>query len=173
FSPKTGLLYNVGIEWCGEFLSRQQEMVPGKTYLGGRVTPLLPPVGTVSSHLDAFDPVTGRRVWRIVTKHPILGSHLSTGRDLLFAGDPEGYFSALNARTGEKLWSFQTGSGHSGGPISYAVNGRQYVATPSGWGSFTAGRVGEFFPELQGARQGGTIYAFSLPERGDARRPAR
>ena len=41
---------------------------------------------------------------------------------------------------------FQTGSGHRGGPISYAVNGRQYIATPSGWGSFTAGRLAEFFP---------------------------
>jgi alcohol dehydrogenase (cytochrome c) len=127
---------------------------------------LLPaPSGKVTSHLDAFDPITGRRVWRIDTPHPLLAALLSTGGELLFAGDPEGNFLALNARTGERLWKFQTGSGHRGGPISYAVNGKQYIATPSGWGSFTAGRLAEFFPELEGARQGATVYAFALPER--------
>jgi alcohol dehydrogenase (cytochrome c) len=165
FSPKTGLLYNMGIEWCGEFRARKQPMTPGKPWLGGTIKLVPPPSGKVTSHLDAFDPITGKRVWRIETPHPLLAALLSTGGDLLFAGDPEGNFSALNARTGEKLWSFQTGSGHRGGPISYAVNGKQYIATPSGWGSTTAGRLGEFFPELQAARRGATIYAFALPER--------
>lgn len=165
FNPKTGLLYNIGIEWCGEFTARRQEMTPGRPWLGGSMKLLPGPSGKVTSHLDAFEPISGRRVWRIDTPHPLLAALLSTGGELLFAGDPEGNFLALNARTGERLWKFQTGSGHRGGPISYAVNGKQYIATPSGWGSFTAGRLAEFFPELEGARQGATIYAFALPER--------
>jgi alcohol dehydrogenase (cytochrome c) len=118
----------------------------------------------LSSHIDAFEPVSGRRVWRVNTKHPTLAALLSTGGDLLFAGDPEGRFSAFDARTGQTLWSFQTGSGHNGGPIAYAVNGREYIATPTGFGSYTAGRLGLFFPELQGARQGATILTFALPD---------
>ena len=93
-----------------------------------------------------------------------LAAVVSTAGNLLFFGDPEGNFSALNARTGETLWTFQTGSGHRGGPISYSVNGKQYVATPSGWGSTAGARLGEFFPELVGNRRGATIFAFKLPD---------
>ena len=170
FSPKTGLLYNVGIEWCVELTARRQDPVPGKSWLGGALTLMPSPSGKVTSHLDAFEPLTARRVWRLETKHPLTAALLSTGGDLLFAGDPEGHFFALDARSGRKLWSFQTGSGHSGGPIAYAVDGRQYVATPSGWGSTTAGSLARFFPELRGARAGATVYAFTLPDGADARR---
>jgi alcohol dehydrogenase (cytochrome c) len=83
-----------------------------------------PPSGKVGSHIDAFEPVTGKRVWRVDTKHPIQAAMLSTTENLLFTGDPEGNFFALNARTGERLWSFGTGSGHRGGPISHSVGGR-------------------------------------------------
>ena len=164
FNPKTGLLYNIAIEWCGEFTGRSQPMVPGRPWLGGSIKVVPPPSGKVTSHLDAFEPLTGKRVWRVETKHPLLAALMSTGGELLFAGDPEGHFSAYRAQTGEKLWSFNTGSGHRGGPISYAVNGKQYIATPSGWGSTVAGRLGEFFPELQAVQRGATVFAFALPE---------
>jgi alcohol dehydrogenase (cytochrome c) len=164
FNPKTGLLYNNGIEWCGEVTARAQELVPGKTWLAGTFRMLPPPSGKVTSHLDAFEPLTGRTVWRLDTKHPLLAALMSTGGDLIFTGDPEGNFFALNARTGQKLWSFPTGSGHRGGPISYAVNGKQYIATPSGWGSGLAGRLPEFFPELEAIQRGATVFAFTLPD---------
>ena len=120
FSPTTGMLYNIGIEWCGEFMAREQEVDQGESWIGGSIKMLPGPPGDVSSHLDAFHPVSGERVWRHETKHPLLGALVSTGGGLVFAGDPEGNFFALNDRTGEKLWSFQTGSGQRGGPISYA-----------------------------------------------------
>ena len=171
FSPATGLLYNIGIEWCGEFIAREQEVEQGEGWLGGAIKLLPSPSGEVLSHLDAFDPLTGERVWRRDTKHPLLAALLSTGGGLVFTGDPEGHFYALNSRTGEELWSFQTGSGHRGGPISYAVDGRQYIATPSGWGSTLGARLGQFFPELLGARQGATVFAFALPDEGDGNAP--
>jgi len=164
YSPKTGLLYNVAVEWCGEFTARVQQGVPGKSWLGGTMKLVPPPSGKVTSHLDAFEPLTGKRVWRVETKHPVLSALLSTGGELLFVGDPEGYFTAYHARTGQKLWAFNTGSGHRGGPIAYGLNGRQYVVTPSGWGSTLAGRLGEFFPELVAAPPGATLFAFTLPD---------
>ena len=164
FSPVSGLLYNIGIEWCGEFIAREQQVEQGESWLGGSIKMLPSPSGEVLSHLDAFDPLSGERVWRHDTKHPLLAALLSTAGGLVFAGDPEGNFFALDDRMGEKLWSFPTGSGHRGGPISYAVDGKQYIATPSGWGSTLGARLALFFPELEGAWQGATVFAFTLPD---------
>ena len=164
FSPASGLLYNIGIEWCGDFQAREEEVEQGDRWLGGSSKMLPLPSGEVLSHLDAFDPLTGDRVWRHDTKHPLLAALLSTAGGLVFTGDPEGNFYALDDRTGEKLWSFPTGSGHRGGPISYSVDGKQYIATPSGWGSSAGAMLALFYPELEGARQGATVFAFTLPE---------
>ena len=145
-------------------MAREHEVEQGDSWLGGSIKMLPSPSGEVLSHLDAFDPITGERLWSHDTKHPLLSALVSTAGGLVFAGDPEGNFFALNGQTGDKLWSFQTGSGHRGGAISYAVDGKQYIATPSGWGSSMANMVAQFFPELQGARQGATVFAFTLPD---------
>ena len=69
----------------------------GKGWLGGTQKFVGTPGSNVLvSHIDAFEPLTGKRVWRVSTKHPILGALLSTGGDLLFAGDPEGNFNAFD-----------------------------------------------------------------------------
>jgi len=97
-------------------------------------------------------------------KYVLLASMLATAGDLLFTGDPEGFFFALDARTGNKLWSFQTGSGNRGSSISYSVNGRQYIATPTGWGSLVGNGVGNLWPEAASFRTGSTLMVFALPE---------
>jgi alcohol dehydrogenase (cytochrome c) len=92
---------------------------------------------------------------------------LTTAGDLVFTGDPEGNFFALDARTGERLWNFQTGAGHRGSAISYSVNGRQYIATPTGWQqSVTGAMLSSLFPGVgETWRVGSTLVAFALPER--------
>jgi len=93
-----------------------------------------------------------------------MASMLATGGDLVFTGDPEGDFFALDARTGEKLWRYQTGAGHRGSAVSYAVNGRQYIATPTGWqASMVGGFMAGMFPD-QSWRPGSTLVVFALPE---------
>jgi hypothetical protein len=73
---------------------------------------------------------------------------LATAGDLVFTGDPEGNFFALNARTGEKLWNYETGAGHRGSAISNSVNGRQNIATPTGYQqSLTVGFVASMIPD--------------------------
>jgi alcohol dehydrogenase (cytochrome c) len=163
FNPRTGLIYNIGIEWCGEFTSRDQEMVAGRGWMAGSDKLLPPPSGQILSHLDAFEPISGTRVWRHQTKFPGMAALMSTAGDLVFTGDPEGNFYALDARTGQQLWSFPTGSGHRGGAVTYAVNGTQYVATPSGWGSSVGIGTANLFPELQSWQPGATVFAFKLP----------
>jgi alcohol dehydrogenase (cytochrome c) len=90
----------------------------------------------------------------------MVGSLLATGGDLLFAGEPSGMFDAFDARTGALLWQFQTGNGIRGGPVTYSVRGRQYVAVPSGWGGWIEG----FAPEQYGAPRGQALVVFALPE---------
>jgi alcohol dehydrogenase (cytochrome c) len=84
----------------------------------------------------------------------------------VFTGDPEGDFLALDARSGAKLWSFQTGAGHRGSAVSYAVNGRQYIATPTGWGSLVSNALMGVWPEAETFRTGSTLMVFALPEDG-------
>ena len=114
------------------------------------------PTGSVS----AFDPATGREVWRWRNETPMCASVLATGGGLVFAGEPTGEFNALNARTGELLWQFQCGSGHHSSPTTYSVGGRQYIAVPSGWGGWIEG----FNPGMLGAPHGAALFVFALPD---------
>ena len=82
------------------------------------------------------------------------------GGDLVFAGEPTGEFNALDASSGELLWQFQCGSGHHSSPTSYSIDGRQYIAVPTGWGAWTEG----FLPGMLGAGQGSSLFVFALPE---------
>jgi alcohol dehydrogenase (cytochrome c) len=164
FSPRTGFLYTPSAELCGEETAVSQEPHEGRSFIGGTWKFTNPPNGPAHGHLDAYDPVTGKRQWSYPYKYMLLASLLATGGDLVFTGDPEGFFFALDARTGTKLWSFQTGSGHRGSSVTYMVNGRQYVATPSGWGSLASGSFPDLWPETANFRGGSTLTVFALPE---------
>jgi len=164
YSPRTGWLYNNGIEWCGITTPKRQEAKEGRGFVAGTVVPKPPPNGPAYGHIDAFDPVTGAKKWTWQTKYPILSSLLATAGDLLFTGDVEGNFIAFDAKTGDKLWSFNTGSGHRGSPIAYSVNGRQYIAVPSGFGSIFIGGMPAVWPETRNLQPGSTLFVFALPE---------
>ena len=159
FSPHTGLLYVPVIEACATFLVDSTPFREGMPYLGGRADVAgQPQIG----YIKAIDPATGREVWSWRSEHPMVGSLLATAGGLLFAGAPTGELLAFDARTGRVLWRYQTGSGIHGNPITYSVNGTQYVAVPSGWGGWVKG----FAPELLGASRGSALFAFALPELG-------
>jgi PQQ-dependent dehydrogenase (methanol/ethanol family) len=164
YSPGTGWFYTAGIEWCQMTTAHREVASEGSAFFGGTFQLLPPPDGPARGHLDAFDPIDGKRFWSYESKYPLLASVLATAGDLVFTGDPTGEFFALDARTGRKLWSYQTGSGHRGSSIAYSVHGRQFVATPSGWGSAVAGVMAQLWPEAEGFRGGCTLFAFALPE---------
>ena len=81
----------------------------------------------------------------------------------MLTGDPEGHFFALDARTGKTLWSYQTGSGNHGSPVTYMVRGRQYIATASGEGVSAIMYNNGFWP-TENWRLGSTLTVFALPE---------
>lgn len=164
YSPRTGFIYAPLNEVCNDITATPTEPQEGRFHANGSIILKLPPNRTTYSHVDAWDPITGKRMWSYPYKYILLASVLATGGDLVFTGDPEGNFFALDARTGAKLWSYPTGAGHRGSAISYSVNGRQYVATPTGWQqSITGSQLAPLFPD-QAWRGGSALVVFALPE---------
>ncbi len=154
FSPRTGWIYSPAQEACNDLIARKDEPVEGRSFIGGNWISKMPPGKTSYGHIDAYDPVTGKKQWTYQYKYWLLASLLATAGDLVFTGDPEGDFFALDARSGQKLWGFPTGAGNRGSAVTYSVNGRQYIANPSGWGSL-AGGMGGFYAD--GVRADGGV----------------
>jgi alcohol dehydrogenase (cytochrome c) len=75
---------------------------------------------------------TGKIAWQSKTAQPMIGGALATAGDLVFAGEGNGWFNAYDARTGKVLWKFQCGAGVNAPPVSYTVNGKQYIAVAAG-----------------------------------------
>lgn len=156
YSRQTGLLYTPVVELCAIFRKFHTEFRESLPYWGGELE--IAPEQR-AGHLKAFDPLTGDEIWAWETDHPVLGSTLTTGGGLVFTGLATGEVVALDAHSGHMLWSFQTGSGIHGSPMTYSVDGRQYLAVPSGWGGWLEG----YAPQLYGASRGGALFVFALP----------
>ena len=164
YSPRTGWLYLPVQELCNDLVAREEEVAEGAGFLGGNWVFKPPPGGKPEGYLAAYDPLTGERKWTLPVTTWIMASVLATAGDLIFTGDPEGNFFAVDAKSGTRLWSFQTGAGHRGSAVTYSVNGRQYVATPSGWGSLVASVQKAIWPDAPTARPGSALLVFALPE---------
>ena len=157
YSPDTGLLYCPVQDIGATATRRRREFKESIPYWGAGVA-----VDTedIAGSISAFDPSTGQEAWRFRNEQPMCASVLATGGNLVFAGAPSGDFYGLNASTGEQLFQFQCGSGHHSNPSTYSVDGRQYIAVPTGWGAWTEG----FLPGMLGAAGGAALFAFALPE---------
>jgi alcohol dehydrogenase (cytochrome c) len=164
FSPRTGLLYLPSQELCNDLVARKEDVPEGASATGGNWVIKAPPNGKIEGEVAAYDPSTGSKKWSFPATTWIMASLLATAGDLIFTGDPEGNFFALDAKTGAKVWSFEDGAGHRGGAVTYSVGGRQFVATPSGWGSIVGGAQSTFFPSAPAARAGSSLVVFALPE---------
>jgi alcohol dehydrogenase (cytochrome c)/quinohemoprotein ethanol dehydrogenase len=98
---------------------------------------------TVKGKLVAWDPAQQKQVWAIERSGPWNGGILTTAGNLVFEGTANGYFEAYRADSGEKVWSFEAQTGVMAGPVTYAVNGEQYVAVLAGWGGIFPLATGE------------------------------
>jgi alcohol dehydrogenase (cytochrome c) len=103
YSPRTGFLYMPLNELCNDLTATSEEGKEGTPFMNGGFELTLPLNRATYSHLDAWDPVTGKRVWSYPYKYVLLASVLATAGELVFTGDPEGFFFALDARTGAKV----------------------------------------------------------------------
>jgi len=113
------------------------------------------------AYLLAWDPVRQREAWRVPHRTAFNGGTLSTGRNLLFEGSADGRFVAYRASDGEKLWESPVGTGVMAAPITYQIEGVQYVAVAAGWGA-SFGLSGGEAARLAGVRGGGRVLAWKL-----------
>ena len=161
YSPQTGFAYVPVINNCAKFTSGKAFFIKGQPYWGSSLTLI---DNQASGSLKAIDVKTGQTKWDVATRSPMVAGVLATAGGLVFTGDAEGFFAAYDAETGKVLWSFQCGSGHHASPITYTLDGRQYIAVAAGWGGWTAGFAGDGAPWLRNARRGNTMFVFALPK---------
>ena len=161
YHPGTGYAYVPVINNCAKFTSDKAFFIKGQPYWGSSLTLI---DGEASGAFKAIDVATGEIKWEVQTRSPMVAGVLATGGGLVFTGDAEGFFTAYDAKTGEDLWHFQCGSGHHASPITYTLDGKQYIAVCVGWGGWTAGFAGDGAPWLRDARRGNTLFVFTLPE---------
>jgi alcohol dehydrogenase (cytochrome c) len=178
FSPETGLLYIPAHNTCMDYEATEVGYIAGTPYLGASVK-MYQGEGH-HGELVAWDPVRATKIWGIEDpKFPLYSGVLATAGNLVFYGTMDGWFKAVDARTGAELWQFKTGSGIVGNPMTYiGPDGRQYVAIYSGIGGWMGavafpaisaddpyaalGVVGAMKDLKQHTTPGGMLYVFGL-----------
>jgi alcohol dehydrogenase (cytochrome c) len=152
YSPTTKTLYVASVEWCGVFtkFDKAPQFALNAHYYGGAVTP--DPREQAKGWLQANDAVTGKLRWREQWPTPLVAGVTVTSGGMLFTGDLNNDFLAIDASNGKTLYRFNTGGTVGGGVISYEIAGKQYVAT-------TSGVVSGFF----GGSGTSAVIVFSLP----------
>jgi PQQ-dependent dehydrogenase (methanol/ethanol family) len=145
FSPRTGMFYVPAHNVCMDYEGVEANYIAGTPYLGASVK-MYPGPGGYRGELLAWDAAQGRKVWGVRDDLPLWGGVLATAGDVVFYGTMDGWFKALDARTGAELWKFKTGSGIVGAPVAYrGPDGKEYIVVYSGVGGWM-GAVA--FPEL-------------------------
>ena len=131
FSPRTGLFYVQTNDKCGIFTRVDQTWESGKSFMGGTFAAAPDPAQRV---LRAIDIQTGKTAWELPQFGTVesWGGVLATASDVVFFCDDSGAFAAADARTGKRLWSFQTSQVWKSSPMTYVFDNRQLVAVASG-----------------------------------------
>ncbi|HKY92388.1 MAG TPA: PQQ-dependent dehydrogenase, methanol/ethanol family [Nevskiaceae bacterium] len=143
FSPKTGLAY-IPAQEVGSLMAPQKDLTfedtEGTWNIGGDLpipaesAAIAQVVGSLKGRLVAWDPVAQKQVWSQTYDNIWNGGTLATGGNLVFQGTADGRFVAYSADKGEKLWEVPANSGVMAGPMTFEVNGEQYVTVMAGWG---------------------------------------
>ena len=138
YSPRTGLLYVNAFDGEANFFIRDEAYSEGDRFTGGgQQTPL--PIENYTSAIRALDPSTGDLRWEFPITPRSRAGVLATAGDLVFSASVDGYFYALDAVTGEDLWHIALGGAVHASPMTYAVDGRQYVTMTVGNVVYTFG----------------------------------
>ena len=163
YSEQTGLVYIPTMNMCMDLEGIQADYKRGTFFLGVNFN--LDKVGP-GGHLGgvkAWDPVKQKEVWFNKDDLPYSGGMLTTKGNLAFHGDIRGWFKALDAKTGKVLWKFNAGSGISAAPMTYTLDGKQYIAVTSGRTQSIPAFLGSIGEKMIAASpEGGTLYVFAL-----------
>ena len=158
----------------------QANYISGTPFVGAQVR-MYPGPGGNRGELSGWDPINAKAVWTVKEMFPAWSGTVATAGDLVFYGTMDGWFKAVDARSGNPLWKFKVGSGVIGQPISYkGPDGKQYIAVLAGVGGWAGAVVagglnaakdgtaalgfGNAMTDLHKyTTTGGMLYVFSLP----------
>jgi len=180
FSKQTGLLYVPHNNLCMDWEPTEVSYIRGTPYIGANPR-FFPATGEQAGEFMAWDILGRKKVWTIPERWPVWSGALATAGGVVFYGNLEGWFKAVDAQTGALLWQFKTASGIVGQPTTFrGPDGRQFVAILSGIGGWAGGMVsgdldprdptaakgfGNMEAELkQSSASGGMLYVFALPQ---------
>jgi alcohol dehydrogenase (cytochrome c) len=160
WNPATGLAYANTLNMSWPYQLAKPEYKQGEWYLGINFRGVNMPKNEPHGYLSALDPMTGKAKWQMPWPgQPSMAGTLSTAGGLVFTGAATGEAIAVDAETGQKLWSFQTGSGIIGLPVTWERNGTQYVSIVSGAGGVWALLGDERMSQVPA---GGTVWTFAI-----------
>ncbi|MFP6583736.1 MAG: PQQ-binding-like beta-propeller repeat protein [Candidatus Hydrogenedentota bacterium] len=158
YNPLTKWVYATNMHWPMVMTQAPQEYKEGVMYQGGNAsfanTQNLETWGVVT----ALNPVTGKVVWETRTEKPMFSGLITTAGGLVFAGQSDNSFDAWDAETGEHLWQYKTDAGANAAPMTYQINGRQFIAVAAGGSRYTR-------RSRDDAPQADAIIVFALPEK--------
>jgi glucose dehydrogenase len=131
YSPKTRNVYVMGMDQRMRFTTQPAKSAPGQLRLGSAFINV-EPNGLQDGRFVAINTDTGKIAWTVMTDQPLMGGVLATATDLVFMGEGDGDFDAFDATSGKKLWHYNLGAGVNAPPVTYMVNGQQYIAVAAG-----------------------------------------
>src|SRR5215217_6585851 len=179
YSPRTRLLYIPHQNLCQDEEAYETSYIAGTPYIGASVKMKAGPGGH-RGEFSAWDVAAGKKLWSIKEDLPVWSGALVTAGDVAFYGTMDGWFKAVDAKSGTLVWQFKTGSGIIGQPIVYrGPDRKEYVAVLSGVGGWAGavvaggldvrdssaalGFVNAMKDLPQATTKGGMLYVFALP----------
>lgn len=163
YNPDTKVMFIPMTNACAEITPRTDAPDPANGY-NIRAVYKLPEGKTDAGRIDAINVETGETVWRYEQTSVNYAPLMATGSGLVFSGGADRYLKALDAKTGELLWKSRLAASIMGSPITYEVDGKQYLAIASGHAGYGASlaAVQEKKPDMSNV--GSAVYVFALPD---------